>query len=864
MIWHSVTAEEVLSELQVDANAGLANGVADLRLEDSQENVISRIERPSFLECFLNQLKSKLVIFLIITAIASLVVSIMYQAVNLYSPLLIIAIVAINAVISAYHIYTCNKTLDSIKQITNPTATVLRDGIIKSVNAATLVPGDIILLEEGDYISADARLIESNEFRCSETVLTGVEVPVEKNPNMIFEEITTVEKRSNMIFSGCSVVHGTAKAVVVATGLNSELGRTSAILQQTGEDRLPLQNQLEGIGKVVNVAIILVCFVVFLISIIQNFGAEQFASMTVDNLMNSVALAVAAIPEGLPAITTIVIAIGMHRILSDNIVVKDASAAELLGKTDVICCDKTGVFTRNKMVLSRIFDGKKITDLNKDAIDETSALILKLATACSTLNNDSTENAIEKACLAYNSMTLKDLNAIFPHIAEIPFDLDRKTMTVITMINEKPFAIVKGAPESVIPNCKGCKGDEILKVNNTLADEAFRIVSIAMKPLDTIPANPNSEEIEKDLTFVGLLAFDDPPREGVIDEIAACDMAGIKTVMVTGDNLNTAKAIARRIGILKDGTMAITGAELAEMSDAELAGSIEKYSVFARITPADKLRIVKAWQQRKKVITITGDSVEDADALALADVGCAIGKFGADVAKGNADIIISNNRFDSVVRAIKESRGLFSNIKKSVNYLFSCNIAELLTVLFGLLIFRASPVAAVQLLWINLLTDCAPALSLSMERAEETAMKSMPLSNIGRIFNLSAMITITIQSIFIAIITLISYSCGFDFGDSTTAMTMAFATLGISQLFHCVNNKFEGSILGKNMISNKFMNYSLGITLFIILFLIFTPAGFLFGLKILSFKEFVISFSLSLLIIPVSEVLKLAIRKFAK
>ena len=864
MIWHSVSAEDVLKELQVDAKEGLANGVADLRLENSQENVISRIERPSFLSCFLNQLKSKLVIFLIITAIVSLVVSMMYQAVNLYSPLLIVAIVVINAVISAYQIYSCNNTLDKIKQITNPTTTVLRDGIIKNVNAATLVLGDIILLEEGDYIPADARLIEANEFRCSETVLTGVEVPVEKNPDMIFEEITTVEKRSNMIFSGCSVVHGNAKAVVVATGLNSEIGRTSAILQQTGEDRLPLQNQLEGIGRVVNVAILLVCLVVFAISLIQNFGAEHFASMTVDNLMNAVALSVAAIPEGLPAITTIVIAIGMHRILSDNIIVKDASAAELLGKTDVICCDKTGVFTRNKMVLSRIFDGKKITDLEVDAVDETSLLILKLATVCSTLNNDSTENAIEKACLAYNSMSLQDVNAIFPHIAEVPFDSERKTMSVITMINEKPFAIVKGAPESVIPCCKGCNGEEILKVNDALADEAFRIVCIAMKPLNTIPANPNSEDIEKELAFVGLLAFDDPPRDGVIEEIAACEAAGIKTVMVTGDNLKTAKAIARRIGILKDGTLAINGAELAELSDAELAGSIEKYSVFARITPADKLRIVKAWQQRKKVITITGDSVEDADALALADVGCAIGKFGADVAKGNADIIISNNRFDSVVMAIKESRGLFSNIKKSVNYLFSCNFAELLTILLGLLIFRSAPVAAVQLLWINLLTDCAPALSLSMESAEDSAMKSMPLSNIGRIFNLPSIISLAIQSIFIAVITLFSYSCGYDFSDSTTAMTMAFATLGISQLFHCVNNKFEGSILGKNIFNNKFMNYSVGITLFVMLFLIFTPAGFLFGLKILNFKEFIISFALALLIIPVTEILKLAIRKFAK
>ena len=864
MIWHSSCSEDVLKELQVDDKVGLANGVADMRLEESGQNVISRIERTKFLSCFLEQLKSKLVISLLVIAVVAFIVSLMQDTVNIYSPLLIIAIVVINAFISAYYLFSCNNALDSIKQTTNPTVTVLRDGILKSVNAVNLVTGDIILLEEGDYIPADARLIEANEFRCNETVLTGVEVPVEKNPDDIFEEITTLEKRSNMVFSGCSVVHGTAKAVVVATSLNTEIGRTSALLQQTGEDRLPLQNQLEGIGKIVNIAVLVVCAVVFLIAMIQNFSANQFAVMTVNNFMNSLALAVAAIPEGLPAITTIVIAIGIQRILKDKIIVKDASAAELLGKTDVICCDKTGVFTRNKMVLSKIFDGKKLTDLENEGIDENTSLILKLATACSTLNNDSTENAIEKACLAYNSMSVQDVNGIFPHIAEVPFNSERKTMTVITMINERPFAIVKGAPETVIPNCKGCSGEEILKINESLANEAYRVVSLAMKPLDTIPANPNSEEIENELVFLGLLAFDDPPREGVIEDIAACDRAGIKTVMVTGDNLSTAKAIARRIGILKDGTLAITGVELNELTDAELAGSIEKYSVFARISPNDKLRIVKAWQQRKKIITITGDSVEDADALALADVGCAIGKFGADVAKGNADIIISDNRFDSVVKAIKESRGLFSNIRKSVNYLFSCNFAEILAVLFGLLIFKEAPVAAAGLLWINLLTDCAPALSLSMEKAEDSCMNSKPLSSLGRIFDSKSIISIAVQSVFIAVITLVSYSCGYDFDDSKTAMTMAFATLGISQLFHCINNKFEGSVLGKNILSNKFMNYSVGLTVFIILFLIFTPAGFIFGLKILSFKEFIVSFALSVLIIPVTEILKLVLRKTVK
>jgi len=864
MIWHSATSEEVLNELSVDHKSGLANGIVDQRIFEYGQNVVSNFEKPSFFKHFSAQFKNKTVILLLVIAVVSFIVALMYNEVNFFSPLLIVAIILINALISAYHIYNSDNLMENIKQITNPNVTVLREGIIKSVNAANLVPGDIILLEEGDYIPADARLIEANELRCNEATLTGVDVPVEKNPDDVFEDITPIEKRSNLIFSGCSVAHGTAKAVVVATGLETEIGRTASIIQQTGENRLPLENQLENIGKFVNLAILVVCVIVFLLGMIQNFSSGSFATMTLKMLINAVALAVAAIPEGLPAIATIVIAIGTHRILRDNIIVKDADAAELLGKTDVICCDKTGVFTHNKMVLEKLFNGKRVINLQEEGIDEASSILLQLATACSTLGNDSTEQAIEKACLAYNSMSKQDVDALFPKIAEIPFDSERKTMTVITMINEKPFAIVKGAPETVIPNCVGCNCEEILKLNESLADDAFRNVCIAMRPLQEIPANPNAEDIEHNLTFAALLCLNDPPRGGIIEDIASCDAAGIKTVMITGDNLTTAKTIARRIGILKDNTLAITGAELNEMSDEELFANIEKYSVFARVSPSDKVRIVKAWQQNNKIITITGDSVQDADALAIADVGCAIGKFGADVAKSNADIIIKNNRFDSIVHAVRESRGLFSNIKKSVFYLFSCNFAEILTVLFGMILFGMTPIAAVQLLWINLLTDCAPAISLSMESAEKNIMKFKPLSTIGRIFDSKSLISIALQSIFMAAITLISFNIGFNFNDSSTAMTMAFATLGLIQIFHCINNKFLGTIFNKSIFSNSFMNFAIGITLFIIIFLVLTPAGFVFGLNILTVSQLLTCILLAVSVIPFNEILKLIICKLLK
>ncbi len=860
MIWHSATADEVLTNFGVDHKKGLSNGECEEKLEIRGKNVISKVETPDFLKIFLNQFKSKIVIILIIISLIVFALSFTDPTTSGTYSLLIIGVVILNALFSAYHIYNSSNTLDNIKNITNPSATVLRDGVIKTIDASLLVTGDIIILEEGDYISADARIIETNEFRCNELTLTGIEIPVEKNGDKLFEDITPLESRENMVFAGCSVAHGSGKAVVTATGDNTEIGKSTVILQQTGEDKLPLQNKLDVIGKIANVVILCVCVLIFFISLIKNFSTTSFALMTTQMLLNSIALAVAAIPEGLPTIVAIVIALGIKRILKDDIIIKDISAVELLGKTDVLCCDKTGILTRNKMVVTKIFDGDKICDFSENQPDEKVLTVLKLATACSTLNNDSTENAIEKACLTYNSLSLEDVGNLFPQVAVVPFDSDRKTMSIVTMMSNRPVAIVKGAPESVIPNCSNCSCEEILKLNDSFADEGHRIVCIAMKPLDELVASPTADQIETDMIFVGLVALDDPPREGVTDDIAACKSAGIKTVMITGDNLITAKTVAQKIGILNEGDLAVTGTELSEMTDEELTENISKYSVFARVTSGDKLRIVKAWQANKKTVTITGDNLEDAESLALADVGCAIGKYGADVAKGNADIVISNNRFHSVLKAIRESRGLFSNIRKSVFYLFSCNIAEIIVVLLGWLIFGNMPVLALQLLWINLLTDCAPAVSLSLEKAEKSVM-SNSRSSINKIFDIKSGIGIAIQSIFIAVITLVAYSLGNDFGDTDTACTFAFAVLGLTQIFHCFNCKFEGSIIKKSIISNSFMNLSVIATLLVMGFLLLTPAGYVFGLVSLSFSQLMTCLILSLLVIPVCELLKLALGK---
>ena len=856
MIWHSAQVNEVLNELKTNSESGLLNGVADERLETYVKNIITRAEKPSLIKRFLDQLKSKTLIALVIISLLSFVVSLIYSQSNSYFALIIIGIVILNAFISAFHLFTCDNAFDDIKQITIPTVNVLRDGIIKNINSSELVVGDIILLAEGDYVTADARLIETNELRCNESSLTGEDIPVEKDANALLEDIVNLPMRKNMVFSGTTVIHGNAKAVVVATALNTESGMATAIMEQTGSNTLPVQNELDLIGKIVNTVILVVCVLFFLIGMIRNFNSSApFALTTLNMLLNSVALAVAAIPQSLPAIATIVIATGTGRILNDKIILKDSKAFETIGKTNVICSDKTGILTHKKMSLSKIYNGKKVTDLLIDSVDEQTAIVLNLAAACSTLQNDSTEDAIEEACLNYNSKSKVDINALFPKLTYIHFDSHRKCMTVITMINERPFAIVKGAPEMVIPKCNTAKSEELFKVNDELANDGLRVVCIAMRPLDSIPANPNSVDVECNLTFVGLLGLTEPIRQRAIEDIIACKKAGIKTVMVTGDNINTAKAIARKMGLISDDSEAIDGVQISEMSDIELIENVDKYSVFARITPSDKLRIVKAFKAKNMIVTVTGDSINDAETLAVADVGCAIGQYGDDVAKGNADIIILKNNFGSIVKALKESRGFYSNIRKIVYYLCSCNFAELLFMLIGILAFKVPVLIAVQFLLINLLTDCAPAISLSMEKAEDSVMNGNSFAAQSKIFNVKAFCSVIIQSIFIALITLTAYIIG----NNTSALiatTMAFATLGISQILHCLNNKFENTIFNKKLFSNKFMNNAVFATLFVVMFLVFTPFGFSFGLTILTFGEFLISLLLALLIIPFSELLK--------
>ncbi len=862
MIWHSSEANEVLKELSVDKNKGLANGVADLRLDEFGKNVISTDEAPSFAKRVLGQLNSKFVYVLFTVSIISFILSLVYKESDLYSPLLIIAVVIINAFISAYHLHRCDHAISSLKNATNPDTTVIRDGIEQTIPSSLLVPGDIVIYQAGDYITADARLIETNNFRCNEAILTGNNIPVNKSSSTIVEDITPIEDRINMVYYGTSVASGNAVAVVVETGINTEIGHSSILISQEGSDELPVKSVLNHTEKIANILILLICLIVFIIELAINSGnGVPFASLSAKTLMNAIALAVAAIPEGLPAICTVVIALGIQRIIKSDITVKKTKALELLGKTTVICSDKTGVITKNHMHLEKIFNKDGFTAVAEGSLNESGLLLLKLATACSTLDNDATENSIENACLTYTNIPKLEIDNLYPRLNTIPFDAERKTMTSINMISGQPIAIVKGAPEILASKFTDFNAEDILKANDEMANEGLRVICLGIKPLSDVPAIPTPEDIENKLIFVGLIGLADPPKSETVNAIAACDTAGIRTIMITGDNLLTAKAIARRVGILKDGTEAITGAELSKLTDEELSRNIEKYSVYARITPDDKLRIIKAWQASDKIVTVTGDSIYDADTLAVANIGCAIGENGTDVAKGNADVIIKNNNFASIVDAIRESRGLFANIQKSVGYLISCNIAEILLYIIGLIIFGAPPLLAVQLLWINLLTDTTPVIALSSQKAEYNVMAKKPVTLSGKLFGLKNIVSLSIFAVFICVISIISAIIGnsmsFNSGMSDIGMTMAFLTMSLAQVLHSFNMRTENTIFKIKLKFNDFMLLSSLILVFIIFFLTLTPAGSVFGLTILSPAQFFIASALALAIIPASEIIKL-------
>jgi len=860
---HSQKREEVLGELSSNADVGLTSGQAAELQEKFGPNKLKEKKKKTTLQRFFDQFKDVMILILIAAAVVSFVVVCVEQNWGeLFEPLLIVLIVILNAVMGVMQESKAEKALDALKSMSAPHARVIRDGEEKVIDAAELVPGDIIRLEAGDFIPADARLLRSVSLKSEESALTGESVPSEKDAEVECDPKSPLGDRHNMVFSGCSVTYGTATAVVTATGMDTEMGKIANLLDSEEDSQTPLQQKLAQLGKYLGIVALAACAVIFVVGLVNGIPVLEI-------FMTAVSLAVSAIPEGLPAIVTIVLSIGVQRMVKRNALIRRLPAVETLGGASVICSDKTGTLTQNRMTLTKAYvDGEADTEAITTNNSEKIKMLLTYGTLCCDGSvvfhgteeqhiGDPTETAIVLAAHK-NGMPKDDLNKKYPRLAEIPFDSDRKLMTTVNKIDRKNIVIVKGAFDMMMPRC--IKGDmsAAKRMTEQMSSDALRVLAVAYKEVDSFSANPTSEELECDLTFMGLVGMIDPPRPEAKDAVAICRRAGIKPVMITGDHVVTASAIARELGILEDGDRAITGAQLDAMTDSELDACVENISVYARVSPENKIRIVKAWQRKGQVVSMTGDGVNDAPALKAADIGCAMGITGTDVAKGAADMTLTDDNFATIVDAVREGRGIYANIKKVVGFLLGTNIGEVITVFAAMLIWHKTPLLSMQLLWINLVTDSLPAIALGMEAVESDVMDRKPKPKNEGIFAHGLGIRVVLQGCMFAALTLI----GFYLGEKITGVveggqTMAFMVLALCQIVQAFNMRSEHSLFHIGPFTNKNLNLAALASTLLVALVLFTPVGSIFGMITLPGYLYLIGLVLIFVPLFVMELAKL-------
>ncbi len=854
----------ILTILESNRETGLsAKKVTELKAKFG-ENRLREKKKKTNLQRFFDQFKAAMIIILIIAAIVSFVIACVEgNPKEFFEPALILLIVIINAIIGVMQESKAEKALDALKNLSAPHARVLRNGEETVIDASELVPGDIIKLEAGDFVPADARLLQSSALKCEESALTGESVPSEKDAEAIVPENAPLGDRTNMVFSGCSITYGTAVAVVTATGMNTEMGKIANLLNNESDSQTPLQKKLAQLGKYLGIMALAACAIIFVVGVLNKIPVLEI-------FMTSVSLAVSAIPEGLPAIVTVVLSIGVQRMVKRNALIRRLPAVETLGSASIICSDKTGTLTQNRMTLVKAY-----IDGNSDIIDvspENSDKILKLleyGTLCCDGSvvfhdgkeqhiGDPTETAIVLA--THNLGSEKDeLNRNYPRLAELPFDSDRKLMSTVNEIDGKYVVIVKGAFDMMASHCITGDLEDAKLITEEMSKKALRVLAIGYKVIDSIPENPTSEDLENGLTFMGLVGMIDPPREEAKSAVALCRKAGIKPIMITGDHVVTATAIAKELGIFADGDKAITGAELDAMTDEELDREVEKISVYARVSPENKIRIVKAWQRKDQIVAMTGDGVNDAPALKAADIGCAMGITGTDVAKGAADMTLTDDNFATIVEAVREGRGIYANIKKVVGFLLGTNIGEVITVFAAMLLWHKTPFLSMQLLWINLVTDSLPAIALGIEDVEADVMEKKPKPKNEGIFANGLGIRVVLQGLMFAILSLIAFWIGWQGNDANLAQgqTMAFMVLAISQVIQSFNMRSEHSLFKIGFFTNKKLTVSAFISLLLVLVVLFTPVGIAFGIKLLSPNQYLIALGLIIIPMVIMELSKL-------
>ena len=863
--WFNKSVEETSKILETDIEKGLSKEKVEEKQQKYGFNELKAKKKKSLFVKFLEEFKDFMIIILIIAAIISGIVGVI-EGEGITDTVIILIVVIVNAIIGVAQENKAEKSLEALQKLSSHASKVIRDGNLVVIPARELVPGDMVVLETGDYIAADLRLIKAVNLKVQESSLTGESVPVEKVTEAMQEEKVGIGDRINQVFSSGLVTYGRGKGIVVETGMNTEVGKIAGIINNTIETETPLQVKLNKLGKTLGVVAIVICIIIFIVGIsIGKDAMEMF--------MTAVSLAVAAIPEGLAAVSTIVLAIGVQRMVKKNAIVKKLPAVETLGSATVICSDKTGTLTQNKMTVKKVFYDNILQNVQDAKVNNNNEELKKLvyiSMLCNdtkiatdnTLAGDPTETALIDMGfeLDFQPSVLEE----FPRVEEIPFDSDRKLMTTVHKVGDEYIVYTKGGVDELLKRCTSyningeIKQDleeykKTIEVNNeAMAKEALRVLAMAYKELDHRPSKEEVETLESNLIYIGMVGMIDPPREEAKEAVNKCKTAGIKTVMITGDHKITATAIAKELGILEKETEAITGAELEEMSQEELEKNIRNYSVYARVSPEHKVRIVKAWQKQGEIVAMTGDGVNDAPSLKTADIGCSMGIVGTDVAKEAADVILTDDNFATVVSAVEEGRRIYDNILKAIQFLLSSNVGEIVVLFIAILItpwlssvFNIDvnlivPLLPIHILWINLVTDSLPALALAVDPAEKDIMERKPNKQKKGIFTKGMTWRIVYQGVMIGLLTLAAFIIGLATpeadlpvieGLSTEEVrveigqTMAFTTLALSELVHVFNiRNNKKSVFKTKVFNNKTLLLAIGVSAALMLVILIVPA----------------------------------------
>lgn len=890
--YHTLSKEEVLKRLET-TESGLSSDKATQLLERYGKNSLKEAKSKTLIGKFIEQFKNVMIVILLVAAVLSGILG------EWTDTIIILLVVILNAVLGVIQENKAEQALEALKSMSSPHAKVRREGQVTEIKSEDLVPGDIVLLEAGNVVPADVRLLEAASLKTEEAALTGESLPSEKKAEVLSEPDIVLGDRTNMAYMSSSVTYGRAVGVVTATGMQTEVGKIAGYISEEESDVTPLQKKLDELGKYFTFIILGVCVVIFGVGMFQ--GRE-----IIEMLLTSISLAVAAIPEGLPAIVTIILALGVQRMAGRKAIIRKLPAVETLGSTEIICSDKTGTLTLNKMTVEQVY-------VNGNTMEATDALegvpggdlLLQAMTLCNDSSIDEGKNLKEaganqntkgastksgKAIIGDPTETAlvdyalsigtdkRELEKKFPRVSELPFDSDRKLMTTIHEIEKGLYRVLtKGAPDVLLSKCSDIYVDgkvvplteehskKIMESNKGLANEALRVLAFAYREEKEEPVNPSPENTEKGLIFIGLVGMIDPPRDEVRDAVAVCRKAGIRPVMITGDHRDTAAAIAMRLGIIEDDKGVLTGSELDKFSEAEFAEKVTEYSVYARVSPEHKVRIVKAWRAKGKVVAMTGDGVNDAPALKSSDIGVGMGITGTDVAKGVSDMVLADDNFTTIVVAVEEGRKVYSNIRKAIQFLLSANLGEVLTLFIATMIgWRI--LEPIHILWINLVTDTLPALALGLEKAGSDVMARKPRKSSSSIFAGGVGIGIIYQGILEAVLTLLVYYWAHTHYTEGIAVTMAFATLGLLQITHAFNVRSNTkSLFQIGLFSNRYMLWASLISVLMLVLVIIIPGlNNWFGVTHLSGQQWIIVCAAALAIVVIVELVKLFIRSSGK